>query len=62
MVDTRRRGPGLLITDGSTAKLARASKRRREDTELGAGHMLLTQDCLRWDSMSFQSVFVMSMS
>ena len=53
MVDTRRRGPGLLITDGSTAKLARASKRRREDTELGAGHMLLTQDCLRWDTMSF---------
>ena len=48
MVDTRRRGPGLLITDGSTAKLQqRASRRRREDMELGAGTMLLTQNCLR---------------
>ena len=60
MVDTRRRGPGLLITDGSTAKLARASKRRREDTELGAGHMLLTQDCLRWDIMSFPCLIIVS--
>ena len=62
MVDTRRRGPGLLITDGSTAKLQqRASKRRREEAELGAGTMLLTQDCLRWDIMSFWFLIIVSL-
>ena len=61
MVDTRRRGPGLLITDGSTAKLQQqASKRRREEVELGAGTMLLTQDCLRWDNLSLWCLIIVS--
>ena len=61
MVDTRRRGPSLLITDGSTAKLQqRVTKRRREETELGAGTMLLTQDCLRWDNLSLRCMIIVS--